>query len=368
MYIKEVTTNKERKAFIRFPKDLYKGCPYYVPPLDSAEKKALTRHPALEFCSLKLWLAYDNGKVVGRIAGIINHRCNELKGQRRVRFCWFDTVDDFSVAQALLATVEAWGKENGLTEICGPSRFSNMDRQAMLVEGFDQPASIESDYNFPYYPQFVEQLGFEKEVDYVQYKVQVLEVPEKINTLSDMISKRTKVHIHHFKNKAEVKRYGHEFFKVINQSYLEIFNFIPLTDREIKYVVDNNFAVADPDLVIALENEEGKLVGIAFCLPTLSDAFRKANGRLFPFGLWHIIRALKHNKSVDMYLTGVIPEYFKSGVHLLYHKHLNEVFLQKGFKIAYTSQQLETNPASHIWSKYASEPYCRRRCYRKGIL
>lgn len=367
MFIKEVTTRKELKAFIQFPKKLYMGCPHYIPPLDSAEMQALTRHPALEFCTLKLWMAYENGEVVGRIAGIINHKCNELKGQKRVRFGWFDTVDNFAVAQALLAVVEAWGKENGLTEICGPSRFSNMDKQAMLVEGFDQTASIESDYNHPYYPQFVEKLGFEKEVDYVQYKVQVLDVPEKINSLCERISERTHVHFHQFKSKGEMKQYGREFFKVINESYQHIFNFIPLTDKEIDFMVDNNFAVADPELVSVLENEDGKLVGIAFCLPSLSEAFKKANGKLFPFGWWHVLRALKHNKYVDMYLTGVIPEYAKSGVHILYHKQLNEAFLRKGYKFAYTSQQLETNTATHIWSKYASEPFCRRRCYKKDI-
>lgn len=370
MFIQEVTTKRDLQQFIQFPKKLYRGCPHFVPPLDSAEMRSLTCHPAMEFCTLKLWMAYEDGgeKIVGRIAGIINHKCNELKEQKRVRFGWFDTIDDFSVAQALLSTVEAWGKENGLTEICGPSRFSNMDKQAMLVEGFDQTASIESDYNYPYYPQFVEKMGFEKEVDYIQYKVQVLEVPEKINILCNLVAERSKVHFHKFSNKAELKQYGREFFKVINQSYQHIFNFIPLTDKEIDYMVDNNFAVADPDLVSVLENEEGRLVGIAFCLPSLSEAFKKANGRLFPTGWWHILRALKYNKAVDMYLTGVIPEYAKSGVHILYHKQLNEAFLKKGYEFAYTSQQLETNTATHIWSKYATEPFCRRRCYRKEIL
>ena len=369
MFVKEVTTQKELKAFIQFPKRLYQDCPHYVPPLDSAEMRALTRHPAMEFCTLKLWMAYENGgEVVGRIAGIINHKCNELKEQKRVRFGWFDTIDDFAVAQALLSTVETWGKKNGLTEICGPSRFSNMDKQAMLVDGFDQTSSIESDYNYPYYPQFVEKYGMEKEVDYVQYKVQVLEVPEKINSLCKQITERSKVHFHKYRNKAELKRMGKQFFRVINQSYQHIFNFIPLTEKEIDYMVDNNFAVADPELVSVLEDENGKMVGIAFCLPSLSEAFRKANGHLLPFGWIHILRALKHNDLVDMYLTGVIPEYANSGIHILYHKQLNETFLKKGYRYAITSQQLETNTATHIWSKYASEPFCRRRCYKKDIL
>lgn len=367
MVIKEVLTRKDLKSFVQFPKDLYKDCPYYVPPLDRAEFKALTIHPALDFCTMKLWMAIEDGRIVGRIAGIINHRCNEIKEQKRVRFGWFDVIDDFSVANELLKTVEKWGKENGLSEICGPARFSNMEKQAMLVEGFDQTLSIESDYNFPYYPQFVEQMGFEKEVDYVQYKVKVNAVPETIEQLAERVAAKTNVRIRKLKSKKELRTMGKDFFKVLNSSYRNIFNFIPLTDKEIDWVVNSNFSVAVLDLVNILEDGDGKMVGISFCLPSLSSAFQKANGRLFPFGWYHILKSLKKNKVVDMFLTGVLPEYANSGIHLLYHKHLNEIFLQKGYDFALTSQQLETNPACRIWARYASTPLCRRRCYRKDI-
>ncbi len=369
MLIKEVKTKREMRKFVQFPRKLYHACPHYVPPLDAAELTDLTRHPALDFCTLKLWLAYnDQNEIVGRIAGIINYRCNELKDQKRVRFGWFDVIDDFSVAQALLDTVEQWGKANGLDTICGPSRFSNMQKQAMLVDGFDQTGSIEADYNYPYYPQFVERLGFEKEVDYIQYKVQVREVPPAIERMAEHVAARSKITIRQYKNKLELKRIGTEFFHVLNKSYLNIYNFIPLTEKEIEWVVKGNFGVAVTNLVSVLEDENGKMVGISFCLPSLSAAFQKANGKLFPFGVFHILRALRKNKYVDMYLTGVIPEYANSGIHLLYHKQLNEAFIQNGYEYAFTSQQLEENPANHIWSKYyASEPMCRRRCYKKAI-
>lgn len=367
MYIKEVTSRKELKAFIRFPRDLYKGCPHFVPPIDHIEKKSITQHPALEFCDLKLWLAYDNGKVVGRVAGIINHKCNQLKNQKRVRFGWFDFIDDKQVAQALLHTVEQWGRENGLDTICGPSRFSNMEKQAMLVEGFDHTSSIESDYNFAYYPQYVEEMGFEKEVDYIQYRVKVMEVPPAIEMLAEKVKEKTHVHLHEYKNKLELKKIGVEFFKVLNQSYQNIFNFIPLTDKEIHWMVDNNFGIAVPNLISVLEDDNGKMVGISFCLPSLSEAFQKADGKLFPFGFIPILRALKKNENVDMYLTGVLPEYANSGIHILYHKVLNENFLANGYQWAFTSQQLEDNPAIRIWKKYNSELWCRRRCYKKTI-
>lgn len=367
MVIREVSTKKELKAFIQFPKTLYKDCPCYIPPLDKAERDSLTIHPALEFCDLRLWLAWDGDRVVGRVAGIINRKCNLLKEQRRVRFGWFDTVEDVNVAAALLQAVEQWGKSQGMDEICGPSRFSNMDRQSMLVEGFDHPSSIASDYNYPYYPKIMSALGFEKEVDYVQYKVEVKEVPETIERLAQRIQEKQRVRIRHFNNKKELLTAGREFFKVLNASYHKIFNFIPLTDKEIDWVIQHDFALPKMDLISVLEDENGKMIGISFCMPSMSEAFRKNNGRLFPFGWVRILRAYRHNKYVDMFLTGVLPEYANSGVHVLYHKQLNEAFLANHYEYAFTSQQLEDNPASRIWSRYASEPYCKRRCYRKEI-
>lgn len=368
MTIKEIHSLKELKAFVDFPKRLYRDCKYYVPPLDSSELKSLTRHPALEFCTLKLWMAFENGLPVGRIAGIINHKCNEMKEQRRVRFAWFDVIEDINVAQALLKQVEDWGRQNGMLEICGPSRYSNMERQSMLIEGFDHTPSIASDYNYSYYPQFVENLGFEKEVDYVQYKMKIASVPKSIEALVDRVKERSEVTSKKFKSKRELRRVGREFFAVLNSSYKDIFNFIPLTDREIDWAVDQNFLVADPSMVSALEDKYGKMVGIAFCLPSLSKAFQKAKGKLFPFGWIHVLSALRHNTEADLYLTGVLPEYMNSGIHVVYHKELNETFLNRGYKYAYSSQQLEYNVANKIWVKYDSELVARRRCYKKQII
>lgn len=367
-FVKEVTTNKELKDFIGFPKSLYRGCPHFVPSLDRGEYKTLTKHPALDFCELKMWLVYnDENQIVGRVAGIINHKCNEMKGQKRVRFGWFDFIEDVAVAQLLLGTVEKWGAENGMLEICGPSRFSNMDKQAMLVEGFDQTPSIAADYNYPYYPVFMDQLHFEKEVDYIQYKVKVLEVPDIIERLASRVQMHSKVHIRQLRNKAELIRAGKDFFKVLNRSYQNIFNFIPLTEAEIEWLIKENFSFAVLDLISILEDENGKMVGISFCLPSLSEAFQKMNGKISFMGVSRVLKSLKYNKNVDMFLTGVLPEYQNSGIHLLYHKYLNESFLAHGFEYAYTSQQLEDNPAAHIWKKYDAELICRRRCYKKKI-
>mgnify|MGYP002621741475 CR=1 FL=1 len=367
MTVKEVIKKRDIKAFVRFPKKLYKDCPYFVPPLEKGEMKIMTKHPALSFCDVKFWLAYRDGEVVGRIGGVVNRKCNELKGQRRVRFGWFDVVDDIGVARALLETVEDWGRQQGMTEISGPSRFSNMEKQAMLVEGFEFMPSICADYNYAYYPKLIEALGFEKEVDYVQYKVPVGAVPERIRKLSAIMTEKYQVHLRHFKNKEELKESGMEFFQALNRSYADIYNFIPLTEEEIKWAVDENFQVANTQLSSMLEDEQGRLVGFAFCLPSLSEAYRKAGGSLFPFGWVHILKALRRNQYVDMYLTGVLPEYRSSGIHAIYHQQLHEAFLANGYTFAFTSQQLEYNTASFIWPKYGAELVARRRCYKKPV-
>ncbi|MBO4488675.1 MAG: N-acetyltransferase [Bacteroidales bacterium] len=368
MEIREVTTRKEKRLFVQFPKRLYKDCPYYVPTLERGELVEMYHHPALQFCDVKYWLCYDGGEVVGRVAGIVNRKCNELKGQRRVRFGWLDFIDNPEVARRLLKTVEEWGKSQGMTEICGPSRFSNMQRQAMLVDGFDQLPCITGDYNFPYYPATLEkELHFEKEVDYIQYKVPVGEVPERFDRLCKLVKEKYHVRLKPSRSKSELRVNGKKFFQLLNRSYVNIYNFIPLTDEEIDWEINNNFIIADLDLVSLIVDEHDEPVGLAMCLPSLSKAFQKANGKLLPFGWWHILRARRKNDKVDMFLTGVAPEYLNSGIHVLYHKQLHETFLKKGYQYAIASQQLEDNPAALVWKKYGGEVVIRRRCYHKDI-
>jgi len=367
MEIIEVKNRQQYRAFIAFPKQLYKNCPHYVPPMDGSELKTMTEHPALAFCEARYWLAYRDGKVVGRIGAIINHKSNEIKNQKRIRFSWFDLIDDLEVTKALIHVVEEWGSQEGLTEICGPSRFSNLEKQAMLVEGFDVTPSICADYNYPYYPQLLEQLGFEKEVDYVQYKMKVEAFPARFAELAEKLSQRYHVKLRAITNKEQLRKSGKEFFAVLNESYANIFNFIPLTDAEIDWAIKDFFQVADPGLSAMLEDEKGRLVGFAFCLPSLSEAFQKANGKTLPFGWYHVLKALRKNDKVDMYLTGVLPEYKNSGIHLIYHKQLQDTFIERGYQYAIASQQLEDNKAINIWQRYDSELFCRRRCYKKDI-
>ena len=219
MKSKEVIKKRDLNTFIRFPRSLYHKSPYYVPALEEDERKTLTQHPALAFCDLRLWLAFRNGKPVGRIAGIINRKCNLLKNQQRIRFGWFDAIDDPEVTKALMNEVETWGRSENLTEISGPSRFSNMEKQGMLVMGFDKMPSISSEYNYEYYPQFIEQLGFQKEVDYIQYQVKVNEIPERLKMLNEIIQRKYKVHIKGIYLPKELTKYGKSFL----QPSIEVF-------------------------------------------------------------------------------------------------------------------------------------------------
>lgn len=365
--IKEVKSNEDLKRFIQFPRKIYKTCPYYVPALDKGEEKLLTKHPALAFCDLRMWLAFRNDEVVGRIAGIINRRCNEIKGQKRIRFAWFDVIEDIEVTKKLFETVEDWGKSEGLEEICGPSRYSNMEKQAMLVDGFDHITSLGADYDYPYYPEYMDLMGFEKEVDYLQYKVKVTPVSERISHIAELVGQKYHVRLREIKDKAQLKKDGYSFLEVLNESYHDIFNFIPLTHEEMTWIIDENLSVGVLDLISFLEDENGRLVGIAMSIPSLNQAFRKANGHLWPFGMFHLLHGLHHNKNVDLLLTGVLPEYLHTGIHAIYHKQLHEAFLRHGFEYAYTSQQLENNIAARIWQKYDAEIISRRRCYVKRM-
>ena len=365
--IQEVKTKKKLKQFIRYPRQLYKNCPYFVPSLESEEYKTLTEHPALSFCDLRLWVAYKDGKIAGRIGGIINHRYNELKNRKRIRFGWFDADDDVEIAKALLETVENWGKEENLLEISGPSRYSNMEKQGMLVEGFDVLTTISSDYNYPYYPLFMDELGYEKEEDYLQTKTEVKEIPERIKALSRQISERYGIKVKEFKNKKELIAYAKRFFEALNNSFVDVYNFIPLTDAEITDLVKNNFSFADTDLVGILVDKEDRVVGFSFSVPSLSKAFRKAKGRLFPFGWYSVLKALKKNDTVDLLLTGVLPQWVNRGIHVLYHHQLHQTYIDKGYHYAITNQQLERNHHYRIWERYGGEVITKRRCYVKQI-
>lgn len=369
--VKEVASKKELKKFIRFPFKLFKGNKFWVPPLIAEEKATLNpqKNPAFEYCEAKYFIAYKDGKLAGRIAGIVNTRANEIWNTKFVRFGWIDFTEDIEVAKALLSAVEEWGKSKGMTAIQGPLGFTDMDMEGMLVEGFDRLPTIANIYNFPYYPQYMEELGYHAAEDWIQMKFNASQpVPEKVERINKLITEKYKLRILKIKKRKDVMPYAHNFFETLNASFVSLYGFAPLTDKEIDKYIKQYFNFLDMKLVCLLIDENDKVVAFGVSMPSLSRAYQKAKGRLFPFGFIHLLRALKKYDSIDLYLNGVHPDWQAKGIHSIYYTELNKRYIQLGVKMAISNQQLVSNQqAISIWKNYDAEPYLRRRCYEKEL-
>ena len=370
--IKEVSTKKEFNLFFEFPYTLFKNNPMWVPQLMSDEKNTFDekKNPAFDFCKSKIFLAFQGKKVVGRVAGIINYKANEVWNQKRVRFGWFDFVDNKEVAEKLLTAVEDFGKTEGMEEIVGPQGFCNMDRAGMVVYGFDVETPGSCYYNPEYYPKILEELGYQKEVDTIQYELPGTQpVPEKVVKINNLIKEKYKVKVVEGISKKELaERYGRKLFYALNNSYTGLFGFVPLTDRQIDYYIKQYFPFLNLKMVCFVINEHDDIVGFGISLPSLSKGLKKSKGKLFPFGWFHLLKALKNYEKIDLLLTGVIPEWQNRGIHSLYHDVLNKNYIELGVKTAITNPQIESNEAHRIWLKYNSKLLIRRRIYGKKIV
>jgi len=369
--IKEVATKKEFNSFFELPSSLFKKHEAWVPQLLGGEKETFNenKNPAFEFCKSKIFLAYQGKKVVGRVAAIINNKVNETWNQKRVRFGWLDFIDDKEVVEKLLQAVEYFGKENGMDEIVGPQGFCNMDRAGMVVDGFEVETPGSCYYNPDYYPKYIEELGYQKEVDTFQYVLPATQpVPEKVLKINDLIKEKYKVKVVEGITKKELaKRYGVKFFKALNESYTGLFGFVPLTDRQIDYYIGHYFPFLNMKLICFIVDENDDVVGFGISMPSLSKAQKKCNGKLFPFGWFHLLKALNNYEKIDLLLTGVTPKWKNSGIHSLYHTELNNNYIELGVKTAITNPQLENNEAHRIWLKYNSKFLIRRRIYCKAV-
>ena len=376
--IKRVETKKDLKAFIEFHYDLYEGDPYDAPNLYSDELNTLSRdkNAAFDFCEAEYFLALKEGKVVGRVAAIINHKANEKWEKKDVRFGWIDFIDDIEVSNALLKAVEDYGKEKGMTSIVGPLGFTDMDPEGMLTWGFDQLGTMATIYNYDYYPKHMEKLGgWEKDNDYVEYRLDVPETaPEKYTKIAEMVEKRYNLHARKLTKKEIFEGgYGKKLFDLINVTYSHLYGFSELTDRQIDQYVKMYFPLADLDLITVIEdgNKDNQLVGLAITIPSLTRALQKCRrGRLFPFGWWHLLRAIKFHKTevVDLLLIGVLPEYRSKGANALVFADLIPRYVKYGFKWGETHVEMETNESVQSqWGPLDPIMHKKRRCYRKAI-
>ena len=373
--IRKVSTKRELKQFIQFYYDLYRHCPQAVPYLYFDEKATLNRkkNPSFECCEADYFLAFRDGQVVGRVAAIINRRANERWQLRQVRFGWFDFIDDMEVSTALLKAVEQWGRERGMTEMTGPLGFIDTDREGMLVEGFDELSTMYVNYNYPYYPQHIEQMdGFSKDNDYLEYLVTVPEVvPDKFAKVSEMIRRRYGLRVHKFTRQELLDGgYGRKVFDLLNQTYKDLYGFSQLSERQIDKLVDDYIKIADLNLVTAIMDGD-TMIGFGITFPSFSRALQKTrDGRLWPLGWWQMLKILKWHKTdtVDLLLIGVLPEYRAKGANALIFDDLIRQFQRYGFKWAEAMPQMERNEAVRSqWQYLESRQHRRHRCYRKVL-
>ena len=377
--IKKVESKHDLKTFIEFHYDLYAGNEYDVPTLFSDDMTTLShdKNAAFEFCEAEYYLAYKDGKVAGRVAAIINHRANERWERKSVRFGWLDFIDDIEVSQALFDAVEAYGRSKGMKEMIGPLGFTDFDPEGMLTFGFDELGTMATIYNYPYYPEHMERLGgFEKDNDYVEFKIFVPEkVPEKMTKISEMIMKR-----YHLKIRTLTKKeifdggMGKKIFELINDTFKDLYGFSRLSDKQIEQYVDMYLPFADLNLIPIVEDwstDEHKLVGVGITIPSLSRALQKCHrGRLWPFGWWHVLRALKFHKTniVDLEMIGVLPEYRSKGVNALMFYHLIPWYNKYGIEWGESQVEMESNEnVQGQWSDFQRLQHKRRRCYKKII-
>lgn len=373
--IRKVTSKADLKRFIRFNYEFYKNNPYSVPDLydDMLNTFSPQKNAAFDFCEADYFLAYREGKIVGRVAAIINRRANETWKKQSVRFGWIDFIDDIEVSTALIDTVKKWGKERGMTQIEGPLGFTDMDAEGMLVEGFDQLSTMATIYNYPYYPQHMEKLGLVKSADWVEMKIYIPdEVPEKHKRISNIIQQRYNLHIRKLKSKKEVREtgIGHEIFRLINDAYTPLFGYSRMTEKQIDQYVNMYVPVLDLRMVTLVENEQNELVAVGISMLSLSRALQKAKGKLLPFGWFHLLKALmwKRPKVLDLLLVAVRPDYQGKGANALLFTDLIPIYQKLGYEYAESNPELELNDkVQNQWQYFKTEQHKRRRCFKGEI-
>ncbi|MDX9865132.1 MAG: GNAT family N-acetyltransferase [Anaerolineaceae bacterium] len=371
LQIKEVLDLKDLNAFIDFPHHLYKDSPYWVPNLVMDDTNALRRdkNSAFAHCEARYWLAYDDSKIVGRIAGILNHAHHERWDEHYVRFGWFDFVDDLAVSSALLQKVEGWALEKGMTAVHGPLGFTDLDREGMLIEGFDELGTLATIYNYPYYPQHMERLGYVKDTDWVEYEIQMPdEVNEKIAKAARIALKRNNLHLLEARSKRHLLTYGDRLFDLLNEAYQDLYGVVALNPGQKESYTKQYFSFIHPDFVPIVLDEDDNMVAFGITMPSLSVALQRARGRLFPFGFVHLLRAMRKFDRADLYLIAVKRSYQGKAVTAILMNRMLEVFEKHGVRSVESNPELEDNQQVRaLWKFFDKRQHKRRRCFIKHL-
>jgi hypothetical protein len=369
--IKEVTTPHELKKFAFYPYSLFSGNRYWVPPLRTDELNYLRKekNPAFDFCDAKYWLALKNGKIAGRVAGIINKRFNEKWNAKVARFGWLDFIDDPEVSSALLNAVETWARSAGMNHIHGPLGFTDMDGEGTLIEGFDEVSTLGSIYNYPYYPEHIAHAGYIKDTDWVEFEVTMHpEIPEKIKRIAEIALERNHLKVLAVRKAKEMIPYGKEIFAVLNSAYKDLYGFIELSDKQVDMYIKQYFGFILPEFVPVVLDAQNRVAAFGIAMPSLSHAMLKSGGRLFPFGVFYILRALKNNRKADLYLTAVRPDLQNKGINAILIYEMHKAFIKHNIQKVETNRELEDNAKIQAqWRFYDARQHKRRRCYKKEL-
>lgn len=372
--IKKIEPTKSNlKKFTQFQIDLYDGNLYYVPPLVSDDVATLSPqvNPAFDFCESVYFMAYRDGKPVGRIAGIINNQVNERHHSRTARFGFIDFIDDEEVSAALMSAVEKWARDKGMKKLIGPLGFTDLDHEGMLVEGFQELSTMATIYNYAYYPRHMEKLGYKKESDWVEFLMDVPdEIPEKYNRIADIVKKKFGLKVLKYKSRKRIKdEYGRALFHLINDAYDGLYEYSHLTEKQIDYYIDIYLGLLNLDLVTLIVDKDDQLVSVGISMPSMSKALQKSKGKMLPLGWWHLLKGLKgKNDRVDLLLVAVKPEYQNKGANALLFQDLIPYYIKYGYKYAESNPEMETNAkVQGQWEYFKNRQHRRRRSFYKNL-
>lgn len=370
--IKEVTTKKDLKKWVDFPNKLYKNVPQYVPFLFADEVGTFSKdkNPAYEFCETKLYLAYKNGELAGRIGVLVNNAANQKWGTKNIRFTRFDFIDDYEVSKALFDKVIDWAHERGLNKVIGPIGFTDMDHEGMLIEGFDELNMSITFYNHPYYIDHMQKLGLGKEVDWVEYQIRVPDkVDPKYEKMSEFLLKRNGYKLVEYTNRKVLIKEAYEAMKVIDEAFSKLYGTVPLTDKVIDDAIKNNISLVNLDYVCSVKDKDDNIIAFGLLVPSIAKALKKSNGRLLPFGIFRLLKALKgKNDTLEMYFIAVRPELQKKGIPAIIMNHILKNCVKNGVKICETGPELELNESvQSLWKDFDARHHKRRRCWQKSI-
>lgn len=369
--VKEITSRKDLEKFVKFPFSLYKNSPYWVPPIIKEEVDNFDpkKNPAYQEADAWFYMAYRQGKPVGRIAVIVNWPEVKEMNKPKIRFGWFEAVNDEEVTSSLFAKVEEKGRELGLTYMEGPAGFTNMDKAGMLLQGFDRPGSMSTYYNPAYYNDLLEKEGFTKEIDWKEYEIDVPQgIPDKVAKFSGLIMKKFGFRLLRFNSNKELLPQADRIFDLMNKTYSSLQSFTPIKPYQIAHYKEKFLKFIHPDYISLIEDKNGELVAFSVVMPSFTKALQKANGKLFPFGFYHLMKAMKTNDKATLLLIGVHPEYTGKGVTAIIFKEVIELFNRKGIKVVETNPELETNnQIQALWKDYDPTLIKKWRTYRKEL-